>query len=115
MQPQHRASGGGHAVAGSPQRALHKGIQSTDCCHLKKASKLPSCKPCKYQFDHYGLLPEGIVWLRVSWATLQHQAGFQGTIEALVLVHIQETWSLLDVLFSEIPMEVSFLGWIALL
>ena len=49
------------------------------------------------------------MWLRVSCSDLQHQAGFQGTTEALVLDHVQQTWSLLDVLFSEIPVEVSFL------
>ena len=50
------------------------------------------------------------MWPRLSYHDLQHQAGFQGTIEALILDHIQQTWSLLDVLFSDIPVEVSSAG-----
>ena len=60
--------------------------------------------------NNYILFPEGIMGLRVSCANVQHQAGFQRTTEALVLDHVQQTWSLLDVLFSEIPVEVSSLG-----
>ena len=50
---------------------------------------------------------EGSMSLRLSCHDLQYQAGFQGTTETLILDHVQQTWSLLDVLFSEIPEGVS--------